>query len=73
MLGERHLMICTEGDGAQSFFECTIEGCGRRVVYDHVAVRLVVLDRGSASTLHQGSNVSMGSTSSVDSGLIAQP
>lgn len=65
MLGDRHLMICTEGNAERSFFECTIEGCGRRVVYDHLAVRMVVLNRGSASAPHQGSTGSTRLSSSV--------
>lgn len=73
MLDERHLMICTEGNGEQSFFECTHEGCGRRVVFDHVAIRLVVLDRGSPFALHQGSTGLVALSGSVDSGLAAQP
>ena len=55
MTAERHLMVCTEGNGAESLFECTVEGCGRRLVFDHVGVRMIVLDRGSGSAPHHGS------------------
>lgn len=52
---ERHLMVCTDGNGAESHFECTVDGCERRLIFDHVAARLIVLQRGIASALHQGS------------------
>jgi len=55
MTDERHLMIHTDGNGAESLFECTVDGCGRRLVFDHVGGRLVVIDPGSGSALHQGS------------------
>ncbi len=55
MADERHLMMRTDENGAESLFECTVDGCGRRLVFDHVGGRLVVLDPGSASALHQGS------------------
>jgi len=52
---ERHLMVCTDGNGAQSYFECTVDGCGRELIFDHVAIRLVVLNPGDLPALHQGS------------------
>ena len=55
MTDERHLMIRTSENGAESLFECTVQGCGRRLVFDHVRGRLVVLDHGSGAALHQGS------------------
>lgn len=55
MTDARHLMIRTDENGAESLFECTVEECGRRLVFDHARGRLVVLDHGSGSALHQGS------------------
>jgi len=52
---ERHLMVCTGGNGAQSYFECTVDGCGRELIFDHVAIRLVVTNPGKPSALHHGS------------------
>src|SRR6266705_475260 len=46
---ERHLMVCTDGNGAQSYFECTVDGCGRELIFDHVAIRLMVLNPGDLS------------------------
>ncbi len=69
MTDERHLMVCTDGNGAESYFECTVEGCGRRVVLDHVGVRLIVLDRGDESALHQGSTGLVGLSGAVDQDL----
>ncbi len=55
MNDERHLMMRTDGNGAESLFMCTVDGCGRRLVFDHVSGRLVVLDPGAGPALHQGS------------------
>jgi len=55
MTDERHLMVPADWNGAESLFECTVEGCGRRLVLDHVGARLVVVHPGSGSALHQGS------------------
>lgn len=55
MTGERHLMIRASENGAESLFECTVKECGRRLVFDHVRGRLVVLSHGSGAALHQGS------------------
>jgi len=69
MSEERHLMVCTGGNGTESFFECTVDGCGRRVVIDHVGVRMTVLDRGSGSALHQGSTGVVALSGSIQPGL----
>ena len=71
MTVERHLMVCTEGNGEQSLFECTVEGCRRRLVFDHVGFRLIVLDRGSESALHQGSTGLVALSGTVHPGLRA--
>lgn len=55
MTDERHLMVCVDGDGAQSVFECTVADCGRRLIFDHIGARLKVLHPGSGTALHQGS------------------
>lgn len=52
---ERHLMVRTDGNGAESLFVCTVDGCERRLVFDHVDGRLIVLDPGAGSAPHQGS------------------
>jgi hypothetical protein len=52
---QRHLMVRTDGNGAESYFECTVDTCGRELIFDHVAIRLVILNPGDPSALHQGS------------------
>jgi hypothetical protein len=69
MIDERHLMVRTEGNGAESLFECTADGCGARLVFDHVGGRLVVLDPGSGSALHQGSTGLVALSGTVQPGL----
>lgn len=49
-----HLMVRTSGNGRESLFECTVGGCDRVVVLDHVAARLTVITRG-ADLPHYGS------------------
>jgi hypothetical protein len=55
MGSERHLMMCVDSHDAESLFECTVAGCGRRLVLNLADARVVVLDRGSSSALHHGS------------------
>jgi len=55
MTDERHLMICAGGSDTKSLFECTVEGCGRQLILDHVDARLTVIHPGSRSALHSGS------------------
>jgi hypothetical protein len=55
MTDKRHLMVCSDGDGTNSRFECTVAGCGRRLIFDHVTGRLTVIHPGSGSALHSGS------------------
>jgi hypothetical protein len=69
MTDERHLMVCTDGNGAESYFDCSVDGCGRRLVFDHVGVRLIVLDEGDRSALHQGSTGLVGLSGAVDRDL----
>ena len=52
---ERHLMMCVDSGDAESLFECTVTGCGRRLILDHAGARTVVLDRGLSTALHHGS------------------
>ncbi len=66
---QRHLMVCTEGNGAESLFECTVEGCGRRLILDHVRVRLVVLDPGSGTAPHHGSTGLVALSGTVEPGF----
>ena len=61
---ERHLMMCTGSNSAESLFECTV-GCGRRLVLDHVRGRRVVIDRGDASARHHGSTGMVGLSASL--------
>jgi hypothetical protein len=68
MNDERHLMVCTDSNGAQSYFECTVKGCGRRVILDHVDVSLIVLDRGSTNALHNGSTGLVALSGAVQAG-----
>lgn len=69
MTDARHLMIRTDGNGAESLLECTVEGCGRRVVLDHLRVRLVVLDHGSGTALHHGSTGLVAVSGAIQPGL----
>ena len=68
MTDERHLMIRTSENGAESLFECTVEECGRRLVFDHAKGRLVVLDHGSGTALHQGSTGLVALSGNVEPG-----
>lgn len=49
----RHRMTRTQANGRQSLFVCTVNGCSRCVVLDHVDGYLLVLDRGQGA-LHYG-------------------
>jgi hypothetical protein len=49
----RHRMTRTQGDVAHSLFVCTVSGCGRTVVLDHVGGNLMVLTAG-AEAVHVG-------------------
>lgn len=66
---ERHLMVTTDSSGTGSLFECTVEGCGRRLVLDHAEVRLVVLEAGEPGALHHGSTGLVGLDASVGRNL----
>ena len=52
----RHRMIRTHGDVARSLFTCTVAGCGRQVLLDHVEGTLLVLTAGMG-VVHVGVNV----------------
>jgi hypothetical protein len=65
MTTEEHLMICVSGDGPRSVFDCTVPGCGRRLVLDHVDARLRILHPGSSAVRHRGSTGLVGVTGSV--------
>jgi hypothetical protein len=69
MTAERHLMICTGGNGAQSYFECTVDGCGRRQILDHENACLTVVHPGSGSALHNGSTGLVALSATVQPGL----
>lgn len=56
MSDERHLMVCTDGTDAESLFECTVSGCGRRLVFDHTRARVVVIDAGLSFVPHHGAS-----------------
>ena len=62
MATDEHLMVCVDGDGRQSLFECTVARCGRRLVLDHVDARLTVLHPGMSSARHHGSTGLVGVT-----------
>jgi hypothetical protein len=65
---ERHLMVRTDGNDAESHFECTVDTCGRELIFDHVAIRLVILKPGDASALHQGSTGLVALSGAIRSG-----
>jgi hypothetical protein len=69
MTDERHLMICTDGNGTQSLFECTVEGCGRRLVLDHVNGRRTILHPGATWALHSGSTGLVALSGALQPGL----
>lgn len=69
MTEERHLMICTDENDTKSFFECTVEDCGRRVVFDRVDARLTVIHPGSGPALHSGSTGLVALVGAVRPGL----
>jgi len=66
MSTERHLMMCVDNRDAESLFECTVAGCGRRVILDHVGARTIVLDRGLSTALHHGSTGLVEISAAVD-------
>jgi hypothetical protein len=55
MTDERHLMVCIGESGFRSLFECTADGCDRRVALDHKSARLTVLAPGVLTARHHGS------------------
>ena len=63
---EQHLMMCVDGTGGESLFECTVDGCGRRLVFDHIGARLVVVHPGLHAVPHHGSTGLVGMTGTID-------
>lgn len=63
---ERHLMMCVDSRDAESLFECTVDGCGRRLILDHVGARTVVLHPGLSSALHHGSTGLVDVSAAID-------
>ena len=49
-----HTLSCTESP-AGFLYECTTEGCGRRLVVDR-AGEMTVIDRGDQWAAHRGSS-----------------
>ena len=64
---ERHLMLCTDSNGDQSHFECMAADCGRKLIFDHVNVRLMVLTPGNPFAMHQGSTGGVGLSAELQS------
>jgi hypothetical protein len=50
-----------------------VDGCGRSLVFDHVRGRIVVLDPGPGSALHQGSTGLVALSGTVQPGLPEPP
>jgi hypothetical protein len=48
-----HTLSGTAGPGG-FLFECTVDGCGRRMVIDRDRGTLVVIDHGDAAAVHRG-------------------
>jgi hypothetical protein len=48
-----HELAGTAGPGGL-LFECTVDGCGRRLVIDGARGDLVVIDHGDLSAVHRG-------------------
>jgi hypothetical protein len=53
-LMDMHTLSCTESPGG-FLYECTTEGCGRRLVVDR-AGEMTVIDRGDQLASHHGSS-----------------
>jgi hypothetical protein len=49
----QHRLECTPAPGGL-LFECTADGCGRRLVIDRSRGELIVIDHGDRSALHSG-------------------
>lgn len=49
-----HVLTSTISPGGL-LFECTVEGCGRRLVIDRDRGELVVIDHGDLTAIHRGS------------------
>lgn len=48
-------MVSVGGTSDDSVFECTVDGCDRRLVFHHRDGRSTVLAHGTPGALHQGS------------------
>jgi hypothetical protein len=68
-LDDRHLMVSTDSNGELSLFECSVDGCGRRLLLDHHRGRLTVLASGAPGALHQGSTGVVALEGTVEPGL----
>ena len=69
MTDERHVMVRTESNGVECLFECSVEGCGSRLTFDHIGGRMTVLDRRCESALHEGSSGLASVSGAVRTGL----
>ena len=49
-----HTLVGTASPGGV-LFECTVEGCGRRLAIDRDRGEMVVIDHGDRSAVHRGS------------------
>ena len=54
MQGARHAMSLVERSGSELVFLCDEADCGRRLVIDARDARLVVIDPGDRTALHDG-------------------
>jgi hypothetical protein len=48
-----HVLAGTSGPGGL-LFECTVDGCGRRLVIDRDRGEMVVIDHGDRGAVHRG-------------------
>jgi hypothetical protein len=52
---DRHEMLPIGSNESETLFECSVSGCGRRVVLHRRDVRLTVVMPGDEAALHSGS------------------
>jgi hypothetical protein len=67
-MDEQHLMVCIQQTGPRSTFECTVDGCDRHVVLDHLRARLTVIEPGVRTARHHGSTGLVALSGTVSAG-----
>jgi len=52
---EHHDMTCESENGTEALFLCSVERCGRRVVFGKRRTTFTVIDQGDFHARHSGS------------------